>query len=91
MFEKFGGMVKQLQLVQRLMKDENVKALLSHPKVQTFFKDPEFQEIIKTQDMAKLATHPRLASLMRDPDIAPLLAKVDLRQFTELPGLSANG
>lgn len=81
MFEKFGGMMKPLQLLQRLMKDDNVKALLSHLKVQALFKDPEFQAIIKAQDLAKLASHPRLSSLMRDPEIAPLLAKVDLRQF----------
>lgn len=84
MFEQFGGMMKQLQLLQRLMKDDNVKSLLSHPKVQTLFKDPEFQALIKSQDMAKLASHPRLSSLMRDPEIAPLLAKVDLRQFTNI-------
>ena len=77
MFGKMHDMMKQLQMIQRLMKDEHFKALISHPKVQALLQDPEFQAVIKAQDMAKIGTHPKLASLMRDPDVGPLLAKVN--------------
>ncbi len=83
MFDKAKDMMKQMQLMQRLMKDENFKAFISHPKVQALFKDPEFQELIKKQDMGKLQGHPKLMALMRDPEVAPLMAKMDPKTLFE--------
>ncbi len=77
MFGKMQDMMKQMQMIQKLMKDDNFKALISHPKVQALLKDPEFQAVMKSQDTAKIGTHPKLASLMRDPEVGPLLAKVN--------------
>lgn len=77
MFGKMQDMMKQFQLMQQLMKDDNFKALMSHPKVQELFRDPQFQEIMKSQDPAKIMAYPKLAMLMRDPDVAPLLAKIN--------------
>ncbi len=76
-------MMQQMQLMQRLMKDEHFKAFISHPKVQALFKDPEFQELIKKQDMGKLQGHPKLMALMRDPEVAPLMAKMDPKTLFE--------
>ena len=79
MFKGLQSTWQQLQLFQRLMKDDNVKALLSHPKFQTFMRDPAFQAVVKTKDAAKIAA--RLAPLRRDPELGPLLSKIDPRTF----------
>ena len=81
MFGKMKDMMQQLQMMQKLMKDENFKAFISHQKVQAVMKDPEFQELIKKQDWLKLGTHPKLAALMKDPEVAPLMAKLDPSMF----------
>ena len=77
MFDSAKDMMKQLQMMQRLMKDEHFKALMSHPKVQDLFKDQQFLALIKSKDMAKLAAYPALVALMRDPELAPLFAKIN--------------
>ena len=77
MFEKLQDKWQQLQMLQKLMKDEHFKAFLSHPKVQAAFQDPALQQALKSQDMAKIAGHPKLLALMRDPEVAPLLAKLN--------------
>ncbi len=71
------NMAEQFQLMQKLMKDENFKAFMSHPKVQEAFRDPEFQAAIKTQDQNKIMGNPKLSALMRDPEVAALLSKVN--------------
>ena len=76
MFDKIQGMKEWFQTLQQLMKDENFRAFLSHPRVQELLKDPEFLEILKTKDQTKLATHPKFAFLSRDPEIASLIAKL---------------
>ena len=81
MLGKFQDTMKQLQLMQKLMKDEHFRVLISHPKVQEMFQDPEFQELVKSKDWTKMTTPPKLASLMRDPEVAPLFAKVDPKLF----------
>ena len=81
MFDKLKGAMNQLQLMQRLMKDEGFKALMANPKVQAVMMDPEFQRLIKTRDMAKVAAYPKFAALLRDPEVAPLLAKVNPQQL----------
>ena len=83
MFDKMKDMMQQMQLMQKLMKDEHFKAFISHPKVQELFKDPQFLELIKQQDMAKLQSHPKLMALLRDPEVQPLMAKVDPKVLFE--------
>ena len=77
MFEKLQDKWQQLQMLQKLMKDEHFKAFLSHPKVQAAFQDPTLQQALKSQEMAKIAGHPKLLALMRDPEVAPLIAKLN--------------
>ncbi|HXV27658.1 MAG TPA: hypothetical protein VD913_01700 [bacterium] len=77
MFNKMSNMMEQMKLVQKLMKDENFKAFMSHPKVQEVFRDPEFQEILKSKDSGKIMAHPKLAALMQDPEVAALLSKLN--------------
>ena len=77
MFDSAKDMMKQLQMMQRLMKDDNFKALMSHPKVQDLFKDQQFLALITSQDMGKIATYPKLVALMADPSLAPLFAKIN--------------
>ena len=79
MFGKLGEMMKQFQLVQELLKDEEVRTLLAHPTVQALMKDPEFIDAVKSQDPSKLSAHPKLASVMRDPELAPLMAKLQTK------------
>jgi hypothetical protein len=78
--------VKQLQLLQKLMKDENFRALISHPKVKGMLMDPEFHALAKSKDMAAISAHPKFGQVMRDPEVAPLIAKLDLPSL--LSGLS---
>ncbi len=80
MFGKVGDFMKQVQTAQKLMKDDNFKAFISHPKVQKIFQDPEFQEVMKTQDPQKIMTHPKMAGLHQDPEILTLLSKLDLKK-----------
>lgn len=81
MFGKMGDMMKQLQLVQKLMKDENFKAFISHPKMQELIKDPEFMVLMKKQDMTALQRHAKFGSVMRDPEILALIQKVDFKKL----------
>ena len=57
------NMMDSMQLMQKLMKDENFKAFISHPKIQELLRDPEFIELMKTQDMRKIGTHPKFSIL----------------------------
>jgi hypothetical protein len=76
MFDAFKDKMQSLKMMQRLMKDENFRKFVTHPKVMSVFQDPEVLELIKSQDSAKMATHPKLAELMQDPELAPLLLKL---------------
>ena len=78
MFGKMKGMMDQMQLIQKMMKDENFRAFISHPKIQEMFKDPELQEMMKKQDMSKMMTHPKFAALREDSELAALAAKLNL-------------
>ena len=71
------GMMQQFQMMQRLMKDENFKTFIGHPKVQELFKDPEFKEIAQSGDFSKIMSHPKFAALMKDPELASLMAKIN--------------
>ena len=77
MFGKMKDMMGQLQMMQKLMQDENFKAFVSHPKVQELFRDSEFKEIAKTRDFTKIVSHPKFMEMARDPEVAGLLAKVN--------------
>lgn len=82
----FGGMkdmMGQMQMVQKLMQDENFKAFIAHPKVQMLFEDPEFKEVAKTRDFSKIMTHPKFATLTRDPEVASLMAKINPRDLLQ--------
>ena len=81
MLGKMNDLMKQMQMAQQLMKDENFKTFMSHPKIQSVFMDPEFQAILKTQDQTKILSHPRLAGLKNDPEVAALLAKLDFKKL----------
>lgn len=81
MFGKMNDMMKQMQMAQKLMKDDNFKAFMSHPKIQAIFMDPEFQEVLKTQDQIKILNHPKLAGLKNDPEVVGLLSKLDFKKL----------
>ena len=76
MFEKFKNMTDQIQMAQKLMKDENFRNFMMHPKVQELLKDPQFQESLKKQDPSQLFNHPKVLALQTDPEIARLAAKL---------------
>lgn len=67
-------------MMQKLMKDENFKALMAHPKTQELMRDPEFIELMKTKDFQKAASNPRLAALKDDPELRQLMLKVQMPQ-----------
>ncbi len=81
MFDGMKNMAAQMQMMQRLMKDENFRAFVSHPKIQELFKDPEFKDIAKSRDFSQIATHPKFATLMKDPELSSLLMKINPAQF----------
>lgn len=75
-------MFKQLQMMHKLMQDENFKAFVSHPKVQELFRDPEFKDVAKSRDFAKISSHPKFLEMARDPELSQLLLKIDPKRFT---------
>ena len=79
MFGHLNGMMGNFQMMQKLMRDENFKAFISHPKVQALFKDEEFKEVAKTKDFSKILSHPKFAVLMREPELSSLMAKINLQ------------
>ena len=81
MFGNVRNMMDQVQMMQKLMKDENFKALIMNPKVREVFMDPEFQSIVKEQNFGKLATHPKFNSLMQDPEVRNLILKMNPASF----------
>ncbi len=74
-------MFDKIQAMHKLMKDENFRAFVSHPKVQTLFRDPEFKDVAKSRDFAKIAMHPKFVQLAQDPDVSKLLLKINPRDF----------
>ena len=81
MFGKLAEMMKQAQAMQRLMKDEHVRALMQHPKAHALLTDAEFLALVKSQDLPKIAAHPKFSALMRDPEFVALLAKINPQTF----------
>ena len=83
MFDKMNDLLAQMQMMNELMKDDNFKAFVAHPKVQELFQDPEFKDIAKSRDLAQITSHPRFMEMARDPEVARLLVKIDPRRFTK--------
>ncbi len=77
MFQKMKDVMGQFQMMQQLMKDENFRAFIAHPKVQTLFNDPEFKEVAQSRDFGKILAHPKFAAVTRDPEVASLMAKIN--------------
>ena len=82
MFDKMNDMMAQMKMMQELMRDENFKTFISHPKVQELFRDPEFKAVAGTRDYSKIAVHPKFMELSRDPELARLLQKIDPKRFS---------
>lgn len=80
MFGKMKNMMDQFKMMQEMMKDENFRAFISHPKIQEMMKDPEFIAAMKTQDFAKIASHPKFAVLRTDPELMTLASKLKMPQ-----------
>ena len=81
MFGNFKNMMEQMQLMQRLMKDDNFKAFIAHPKVQDLFKDSAFQTALKSKDTTQVMNHPKMLALKNDPELETLLKKVDFQNL----------
>jgi len=81
MFGKMKDFMGQFQMMQNLMKDENFRNFVSHPKVQELFKDEAFKEVAQTKDFSKILSYPKFAELMKDPELASMMAKIDPKQF----------
>ncbi|MBU3758442.1 MAG: hypothetical protein FGM27_00720 [Candidatus Omnitrophica bacterium] len=73
MFGKFKSMADQLKMAHKLMKDENFRNLMAHPKMQELMKDPEFQRLAREQNFARLTAYPKFAALLRDPELRDAL------------------
>lgn len=76
MFDKFKNAAQQMAMVQKLMKDENFRNFMTHPKVQELLRDPQFQESMKNNDPSQLFNHPKVLALQSDPEVARLAAKL---------------
>lgn len=84
MFDKIKDIMGNMQRMQTMMKDENFKAFVSHPKVQQLFGDPEFKEVAKTRDFSKIVAHPKFMALSQDPDLSALMLKINPQNFMKL-------
>ena len=73
---KLRNQFEMFRQMGRFLQDENVRALLGHPKFQELLRDPEFRKIAEARDLGKLATHPKFSSVMNDPELAPILEKI---------------
>jgi hypothetical protein len=71
-------MFQQIQMMQKMMKDENFRKLMANPRVQELIKDQDFVKAMQDKDTDKLATNPRLLELQKDPELRELISKLDL-------------
>ncbi len=76
MFGKVKDFMGQMQLMQKMMQDENFKAFISHPKIQVLMKDPEFIELLKSKDIQKISGNPKFSILRDDRELADLAQKM---------------
>jgi len=80
MFGKMGDMMKQLGNLQALMKQDGVKELLAHPKVEKALKDPDLQAMVKRQDFMALMSHPKMVAMMQDPEVQQMMKEFSEKQ-----------
>ncbi len=88
MFDKMRDMAQKMQMMQKLMKDENFKAFMTHPKIQELLKDPDFQELVKNGNMDRIASHPKFSAFRNDPGLAALVMKLNLKDIQGMAGNS---
>ena len=81
MFDKMKDMMGNMQMMQRMMQDENFRTFVSHPKVQQLFCDPEFKEVAKARDFSRIAAHPKFMALSQDPELAAMMLKINPQNF----------
>lgn len=63
------GWIKDFGDLVRLVKDENFRKFLSHPKVQKLMNDPEFKQVVEEKNVFKLMAHREFNDLLQDPEI----------------------
>lgn len=71
------------QKMMMMMKDENFRAFISHPKVREMFQDPEMKKSLEAQKFSDLLSNPKFAEMMRDPEVMALMSKLDLKKMSE--------
>ena len=74
-------MMGQMKMRQELMRDDNFKIFIAHPRVQELFRDPEFKTVAASRDFSKIAAHPKFMELAKDPELSQLLLKMDPKRF----------
>ena len=79
MFGNAKDMMQQMAMIEKLMKDENFRAFIGHPKVKVLFADPEFQSALKANNPQDIMNHPKLSPLKDDPELAQILKKIDFK------------
>ena len=83
MFDEFSKLKGLLGNVQGMLQDPNIRALMSHPKIQRLLLDAEFQGIVQKRDFSKMISHPKFASLMQDPELQEIFKKINPEAFTQ--------
>ncbi len=78
MFGKMKNMMDQFKMMQEMMKNEDFRAFISHPKIQSLMKDPEFVESLKKQDFNTVLQNPKFAALRSDQELIQLASKLKM-------------
>lgn len=76
MFESMSQFTDQIQLLQKMMKDENFRKLIDHPKVRQAMQDAEVQEVLKSKNIFKMMDHPKFLAILQDPELTALASKL---------------
>ncbi len=76
MFGKVKDFMGQMQMMQKLMQDEDFRAFMAHPKIQVLMKDPEFLDLLKSKDFQKISSNPKFSVLREDKELAALAQKM---------------
>lgn len=70
------GMLKNMNDLIQLAKDEHFQKFLSNPKVQALMKDKEFERAVKEKNMLKLMSHHEFSKVLQDPEITQTLQQM---------------
>jgi len=81
MFDGMNDTKQQMELIQKLLKDENFRQLMMHPKFQSLMQDAEFMEAVKSRDKSQIMTHPKFVELKDEPGLKDLFTKIDFESF----------